>query len=601
MINKLTPLLCTTASKVLFVFLLLSIAIVATYHRAPDNSFHFDDYPNIVIPPAIHITEISLESFSRINKETLWTQRPLPNISFAIDWWRGGGKPEAFQWTNIFLHAITTLLAFAFILTLLRRHFSQQPRLIWIACFGAALWALHPIQTQAVTYIVQRMASMAALFSLLAVFAYIKGRLADNKICWGWFALSALAFVLGTLCKENTWVIPAFILLAEFGVVRHKQPLIQYRLDYLWLTLPVIAALYLLIDIASGAGPLYNYAQKGYALRDFTLGERLLTQPRVIAFHLSQILWPWFERFSLEHDFVTSTSLFRPATTFFALLGLLIWCGLGLWLLFKQNYRIFGFLLLWVPLTLAVESSVIALEMIFEHRMYLPSILLAALAAFGIAATWQSNQRAAIGISIFAIAFLAFCIFSTMQRIPQWKNEITLLESALDNAPNSVRNLTSIALYKIETGLLQEGLDIASQATKIKKDDPTALKLLGLAHTRLGNFQLAEQYLTEAYLLAGPTEKNLLSYLGELYLHQQRYTESHQYLLIQIQLQPASPYATWNIAQSFERLGNCNMALHYWKNFINLSTDPKRKRMAGAHLQRNYQSSSGKCFQAANP
>ncbi|MCK5639764.1 MAG: hypothetical protein KAJ19_03165, partial [Gammaproteobacteria bacterium] len=235
---------------------------------------------------------------------------------------------------------------------------------------------------------------------------------------------------------------------------------------------------------------------------------------------------------------------------------------------------------------------------IFEHRMYLPSVALAALATFGITAAWQFKQRTAIITTLVAFSFLAFCIFSTMQRIPQWKNEITLLESALDNAPGSARTRANLAFYKIEAGLLHEGLEIVMQAKKIKPDDPLTLKILGLAHMRLGNFELAEQRLKETYELAGASEHNLLSYLGELFLLQQRYAEAHPYFLELIQTQPSSPYAHWNVAQSFERLGKCSMAKPYWNTFIILTTDPRRKNMAISHLQRQYQSPTGKCYGA---
>ena len=576
--------------------LLLLLAI--TYHSAPNNGFQFDDKLNILEQSTIRLDSLSLPGLLSASEEGLLSNRALPNISFAIDWWRGGGKPGAFQWTNISIHALTTLLLFAFILCLLRQHYTNNKYLIWFACAGAALWAVHPIQTQAVTYIVQRMASMAALFSLLCVFAYIKGRLTINKQRWAWFALACFAFALGALSKENAWATPAFILIAEFGAVRHKQPLIQYKLDYLWLALPVVTFIAILSDLFSGIGPLSQYIQKGYAIRDFTLEERLLTQPRVIAFHLSQILWPEFERFSLMHDFTISSGILQPFSTFFALLGLLIWCAAGLWLLFKQNYRLFGFLLLWLPLTLAVESSVMPLEMIFEHRMYLPSVALAALAAFGITAAWQFKQPTAIIATLVAFSFLIFSLTATMQRIPQWNNGLTLFESALDNAPNSKRVLANLAFYKILVGLPHEGLELAAQAWEIKPDDPLTLKVLGLAHMRLGNFALAEQRLKESYELAGASEYNLLSYLGELFLLQQRYAEAHPYFLELVKTQPSNPHANWYAAQSFEYFGECNMAEPYWNTFIILTTDPRRKNMAISHLQRQYQSPTGKCYGA---
>ena len=87
-------------------------------------------------------------------------------MSFAVDWWRGQGRPRAFQQTNIAIHCVATLFVFLFLLTCLRHWFPDEEgrSLMWAAAIAAAVWAAHPIQVQSVTYIVQRMTSLAALF-----------------------------------------------------------------------------------------------------------------------------------------------------------------------------------------------------------------------------------------------------------------------------------------------------------------------------------------------------------------------------------------------------------------------------------------------------
>lgn len=589
-------LLKTKSLHLLTSIILLFLLTVITYQGASENQFHLDDYSNILINDSVRITELNLELLSNVAENSLLANRPLPYISFAIDWWRGGGKPKAFQQTNIALHALMTLLVFAFIVCLLQRHYTHNKRLIWFAFFGAALWALHPIQTQAVTYIVQRMTSMAALFSLLSVFAYIRGRLNNGLAQWSWFTVALSAFVLGGLSKENAWVAPAFILLAEFGVIRHKQPLIQFRLDYLWLSLPVIIALYLIVDITSGTGPLYTYTQEGYAIRDFSLTERLLTQPRVIAFHLSQILWPWYERFSLEHDFITSSGLFRPVSTFFALVGLLSWCSLGLWLLFKQSYRIFGFLLLWVPLTLAVESSVIPLEMVFEHRMYLPSVALAALAIFGLNSAWQSSQRTAIIATVTAITFCIFSIFSTTQRILQWESPITLAESALDNAPNSARIRGNLSMRYLLNNQKIKAQDTAELALYLDQNEPTALETLAILSAENNQHQEANKLFRQAYSISkGYNRPDLLFNWGNLQFKMKNYQSAINLYLIAIEMHPSDASYHFRVARAYDALDNCEATKLHLEKVLSLTTNDNEIRTANNVMYSTFQSPEGKC------
>jgi hypothetical protein len=171
------------------------------------------------------------------------------------------------------------------------------------------------------------------------------------------------------ISKETAAIVPFLVLLAEFGVLRQGQAIVRGRLDSVMLSLPVVVAVLITLDILSGTGPLAGNFLPGYENRDFTLSERLLTQPRVIGFHFSQIFWPLPGRFSLEHDFAASTGLLTPATTLVAMLGVASWCAIGVWALFRPSLRMMGFFLLWVPATLVIESTIIPLEMVFEHRM----------------------------------------------------------------------------------------------------------------------------------------------------------------------------------------------------------------------------------------
>ena len=326
----------------IFAAILVGLVLIA-YRAAPDNGFHFDDYANIVEQHPLHVDELTVETLVDASLSGKLPQRFVANLTLAVDWWRGDGSPRPFQWTNLFIHILGTLLVFVLLKTVLGiGRDGRDPVVAVAAFFGAAWWALHPIQVQAVTYVVQRMASLAAVFVVAAVLAYIKGRL-DSARRWRWMSLAAVCGLLAALTKENAWILPLLFLLAEFGVVRNTGKLIRNRNDWALILVPAAIALYLGASLLSGAGPFAEWVQRAYEGRSFTLGERLLTQPRVIVFHFSQLVWPLPDKFSIEHALPLSRSLFDPATTLPAILLVCAWIGWGTWCLLTPARRLIGF------------------------------------------------------------------------------------------------------------------------------------------------------------------------------------------------------------------------------------------------------------------
>ena len=174
---------------------------------------------------------------------------------------------------------------------------------------------------------------------------------------------------------------------------------------------------------------------RGYAQRNFTMGERILTEFRVVMMYFGQVLWPVPSRFSITHDIATSHSLFDPPTTFLSLLVLL-----GLLLaavLTARRHRIVSFCILWVFLHLAVESSVVALELAYEHRMYLPLVGIAMLASWGLF-TLLRDERWAIGATAALVLLL---VVATHQRNIVWQDARTLWSDVAAKYPNDARRL----------------------------------------------------------------------------------------------------------------------------------------------------------------
>lgn len=447
---------------------LLIVVTLAAYHGIEANSFHFDDWHNILLNPALQLDRLTLSGLIDAARGASLPHRPFASITFALDWWRGGGGRAAhFLATNLVLHGATGIAIFAFLLQSLGGATQDKTSLRTIAAAGlaAAWWLAQPIHVQAVSYVVQRMTELATLFAVLSVLAYVRGRTALNGRT-GWWALSLLFLLLGALSKQNAWITPVLVLMAEFLVLRQHSDLIRTRLDNWLLALPLIVA-----TLGLGAlyfdGPFSQWILRGYEWRDFTLTERLLTQPKVVAFHVSQLLWPLPDRFSLEHD----VEIVRSATSpqfWLPMCAIVAWTLCGSWLALQRNARLAGFFVLWVPVTLLIESTVVPLELVFEHRMYLPSVGIAGLIALGLARMQDAPLKLLLpawGAVTFATAF---GIWSTQQRLPQWHTEISLLENSARHAPRSVRIWNELGLKYLEAGKLELARQAIDRANQIE-------------------------------------------------------------------------------------------------------------------------------------
>ena len=473
------------------------------YWPTLENSFHFDDMANIVRAYPLHLSTISVEGLQRALAGATIPGRLLPNLTFVLDWWRGAGDPAPFQVTNLILHLLNVAVLFLLLSLLLRRLYPNVPLRWWLGAvwLAAAIWALHPIQTQAVTYIVQRMAEMAALFMLLSCYSYLRGRLTCGGARWGWLAAAGAAALAAGISKESGWVMPALWWLMEYGVVRHGQPLVQVRLDRWLLGLPLVAVAVVAVDLWL-AGPLTAPLLVGYEGRDFTLTERLLTQPRVILFHISQILWPLPQRFSIFHDPELSTALWSPATTGLALLVVVGWIGVGLWALLQLRLRLIGALLLWLPTTLVIESSFVPLEMVFEHRMYLPSVGLAALLGVLLLRVVRAGNRNRWLVWGGAMVLLPLLMVATVERLSHWRDPLTLYQSAINTVPNNVRANFNLANTLQQRGDHQQAINYYARVVALDPVNGDAYNNMAHSYQQLGQLQQARASFVQALAVA---------------------------------------------------------------------------------------------------
>lgn len=405
------------------------------------NSFHaswqYDDFENIVDNPDVHMTELSRAQIVRVLEAGLDYQiisRPLAFLSFALNYRIGRTDVFGYHLVNFIIHWLAALFLFLWIRDTLRLpvfggRYANDAALI--ACLGAGLWAIHPIQVSAVTYIVQRMASMAGLFYVLSMYLYQLGRRARRRkrriAAYGLCLISALCALL---TKENTVLLAPAILLYDVVLIQGA-------------TRQGIRKGLLLAAGAMGliavVGLLYTDPRtllEPFANRPFSMIERLLTQPRVLFMYVSLLAVPMTTRMTIIHDVAISHSMLDPWTTSAAIGGwtvvvilMVLWC---------RRYPLISFCVLFFLLNHIIEGSIFNLELAYEHRNYIPSMTVfvpVAVAACRTAVYFQYSRtlRSAVWLTVACIV-LSFG-YTTFAYNRIFRSELALWQHAVWRAP----------------------------------------------------------------------------------------------------------------------------------------------------------------------
>ena len=444
------------ADRHVFALVLIAILLLLIYGNTFYGEWQLDDRANIIDNSGLRIdnlTPVSLwESlFANQGKEnSLW--RPLPCLTFALNWYVGQGDPFGYHVVNLAGHILTAWVLYLLVFRLMSismlkamagageksiGHIGLKPESV--ALLAAILWAANPIQTQAVTYIVQRMAMMAALFYLLGMYAYVNARISKTLMRQIMFVgLCIFCFFLGGGSKENAVLMPASLLLVEW-IFFQKGSMSFFLRPKVLLTGFIVLSASLLIIFLSIGFPV-DYISDGYETRNFTLAERALTQPRIVLGYLSLIFFPFPERFSIVHDVTLSTSLIEPWTTLPSII--LILGSITGAIFYARRYPLVCFGVLFYFLNHSVESTLLPLELVFEHRNYLPSAFLFLPFAAGFCHVLNKLQKygsihaAWVGLMISAIVALG--VF-TYERNKAWATPKSLWLDALSKAPENSR------------------------------------------------------------------------------------------------------------------------------------------------------------------
>lgn len=477
---------------------------LACYANSFHNAFQFDDQYFILNNPAIrHLSDVNL----------IWNALPhpvrfVPFYSFAVNYHIHQYDVFGYHVVNFAIHIFNAWLVFIFAnLLFLTPRLKEEPLTKHkrsITLMAALIFVAHPLQTQAVTYISQRFASLATLFYVACLCFYLSGRIRE-KSRWAFFLGAFVCAVLGMLSKQITLTIPLSILLCEFIFFTHRRGKEWiYALGLLPLVL-VVPAIYSfeferlnVTDIPSGS-------RDGEMI---TTGTYFLTQWRVLTTYLRLFIWPVNQ--ILDYDFYLSPGFWHGPTVAAGLfLSALIFAAFKL----RRNYPLLCFGILWFFVTHLVESSIIVIKhVIFEHRMYLPMAGLSIVAS-AILHVFIRNDKKRMIIGSLIIAILGVLTF---QRNFVWRDEFTLWEDNLKKTPQKARSYISLGIAHIRADQWDQALPYLNKALTLNPKAEKAYNNRGLVYARRGQFELALKDYDKALELGGEKEVTY-SNRGNLY------------------------------------------------------------------------------------
>lgn len=427
--------------------LVMTLGIVfLAYQPGLFGTFIFDDYANILGNPLLKIADLDPASLQKavMSGRSGPLARPISMGSFALNYYTTGSDPYFFKLTNLVIHLLNGLGLYFLTRLLLgfyRRHIQAllpECNIRWISFAVAAAWLLHPLNLTSVLYIVQRMTSLSACFSIwgLALFVWGRSRMVDGH--GGAIAVLAslvLFFPLAVLSKESGALLPAFMFVLELTIFRFAA---VDRSAGIFLRIFYAVSVGIPLLLLSGYTLMHpEWFTGSYASREFTLAERLMTEARALWFYIDLIMLPRIAEMGLYHDdFALSHGLFQPLTTLWAILGLVVL--LGAVVLMRKRAPLLAFGILFFLAGHLMESSVIPLEIMHEHRNYLPmyGLLLVFFYYLLYPLRLQSMLRLRSGTAVLLVALFAV---NTHARAIQWANPVDLGQSEAIHHPQSSR------------------------------------------------------------------------------------------------------------------------------------------------------------------
>ncbi len=547
----------------------LCVIGLAIYGGTLTAGFHFDDKVNIV------------ENLKLRNLSAFWPPsgtRYLSYLSFALNYHIAGLDPFAFRLVNVLIHIANAALVYCLVRLVYRTQAAAHGgrTAFFTASLASFLFLVHPVQTQAIAYISQRMASLATFFYLAAIVCYLKARL-DASARGSMYAVSILMAVLAQKTKEISFTLPFVLILFEFilfsGTFRSR--LIRLA-PFLFILLIIPLTLF------SGASVGIEADTARFQIRDLTEIPRhqyLATEARVVVTYLRLLIWPVNQNLDYDYPVFNSILALEPLASLIFIAAII---SVAVYLLVRSLRRLTRGLdarlplavslgAIWFFMTLAVESSVIPIkDVIYEHRLYLPMVG-ASLVVSAVVSRVKPSFRATTFAAISCLVVLSLAA-SAYLRNRVWQSERTLWEDVVRKSPEKARGHNNLGLAYAEADRLDDAIRQYALALRI---DPYLAEThlnLGVAYERTKRIDMAIVEFQTAVAIK-PEQHAWRQNLGRAYYRARRYDEAIREFTNAVGARPDSADAYAGLGLAYAAKGLTDEAVRSYSEALRLKPD----------------------------
>ena len=584
--------------------LLIVGGILAIYSNTWRSPFVLDDVHLIVEDEARRTLYFTVER--------LFGSRSLPVLSFDLNYYFNGLSVGGYHVVNILIHIVTSIGVFGLGYLLSVR--SNQTRIITLGPLrisnhlilgelAALFFALHPIQTQAVTYIVQRLASMTAMFYVLSLWTYLKFRLAqDQRGKKVWAGLSLAAAIAAMHCKETAITLPIIILLIELiFFLPKRQGKARAGIDWrkmrrnLFVILPWVLTIFIIpaymLEVrdliwqtegepSSLSGDTFfdkvNVERVAAASVETTKISRttyLLTQINVVRTYLRLVAWPTGQ--NIDHDYPLTLTLNDRATVWSLILhGMLI--GVAI-LLLSKGRKIPALGIIFFYIALLPESSFFPIiDVIFEHRLYLPMIgaalLVGDVGQMVLVVVNKKVKRSRITetwlVCLCLVGVVGLAVAS-YERNKVWKDEVTLWTDAKEKAPNKARPHNNLGKAFLDRRMFGEAEALYKRELEIDPKSVSAHNNLGSIYGVQGRYEEAIGEVQEA-LAISPNHDAAYNNLGNVLMMQGKLAAAEEAYRTSISLNTKDAGVWRNLGDVLVKQEKYEEAIEAYRQAINM-------------------------------
>ncbi len=479
--------------KVIVIAIFILAATFAAYFNSLKNDFIWDDefliLNNSQIKNFSHFSNI-FKTYIGFGSENINNfYRPIQELSNMVDYALWGKDAFGFHLTNILLHSCAAILVFILVYYLCDT--------LVIAALSGIFFGVHPIHTEAVTYIAGRADPLYAVFFLLALIFFVRyaNHIIKNGKKTAFLALSSIFFVLAILSKEISIILPLMILLYIYLLLKGVVPSVKFeKIKFAWIPSVAIVCLYVFVRLQ-----YLNFSKIAppTLLLQIPFLNRLLTFFKVILVYIGLLIAP--AGLHMERTIAVARTFFEPSAfvSFFAVL-----CILASGFFLYKKSRLASFFIFWFFVALLPVSNIVPINsFIAEHWLYMPSVAYF-FAVSGLIYWIYDKTRGNIIIKTVLIIIAGTAVvtyaFMTASRNRDWKDEIAFFENTIKYSPRNARLYLNFGNTYYEKGNFDKALEQYKKAVSIQKNYETAYSNIGSIYVTRGDLQEAESYFKKA-------------------------------------------------------------------------------------------------------